>query len=142
SVRAPLLAAWTEAGVNRLSMGVQSFVPAELARLGRIHDAHRPGEAVRLARAHGVRNLSLDLMFGFPGHDEAAFVHTLAEALALEPEHVSAYCYIPEPGTPMGTAVARGEVDLPDHERQAACYARLCADLGAAGYACYETSNF
>jgi putative oxygen-independent coproporphyrinogen III oxidase len=142
SVRAPLLAAWVAAGVNRLSMGVQSLVPDELARLGRIHDAARPAVAVSLARAHGIRNLSLDVMFGFPGHDEEAFGRTLAGVLALEPEHLSAYCYIPESGTPMGDAVARGAVALPPHDVQAACYARLAADLGAAGYACYETSNF
>ncbi|HET7225046.1 MAG TPA: radical SAM family heme chaperone HemW [Candidatus Eisenbacteria bacterium] len=142
SVRAPLLEAWAAAGVNRLSMGVQSFVPAELARLGRIHDAERPRAAFALARAHGFANLSLDLMFAFPDHTLETWSHTLERALALEPAHLSAYCYIPEPGTPMGDAVAAGELALPAPGAQADAYAMLGARLAAHGYACYETSNF
>lgn len=142
SVRAPLLEAWAAAGINRLSMGVQSFVPDELARLGRIHDAERPGAAFALARAHGFANLSLDLMFAFPDHTAGTWSHTLERALALEPAHVSAYCYIPEPGTPMGDAVAAGALSLPAPEAQADSYAMLDRRLAAAGFACYETSNF
>ncbi len=142
SVRAPLLEAWVTAGVNRLSMGVQSFEPDELAALGRIHDAARPGAAMALARAHGIANVSLDLMFGFPGHTEAHWGATLARALSHRPEHVSAYCYIPEPGTPMGDAVAGGELALPDTAAQAACYEQLTGTLGEAGFDGYETSNF
>jgi oxygen-independent coproporphyrinogen-3 oxidase len=142
SVRPALLDAWIEAGVNRLSFGVQSFHPDELARLGRIHDAARPGEAIALARAHGYRRLSLDLMFGFPGHTEERFAATLERALELDPEHLSAYCFIPEAGTPMGDDVLRGRLDLPDVDRQADLYASLTARLAGAGYGCYETSNF
>jgi len=142
SVRPALLDAWAEAGVNRLSMGAQSFVPAELERLGRIHDADRPREALRLARAHGFRRLSLDLMFAFPGHDLASWRHTLDRAIALDVEHLSAYAFIPEDGAPMGAAVLRGELALPSPTRQAALYATLVRTLGQAGYACYETSNF
>ena len=142
SVRPALLDAWSEAGVNRLSFGVQSFHPDELTRLGRIHDAARPGEAVALARAHGTRRLSLDLMFGFPGHTEERFAATLERALDLDPEHLSAYCFIPEAGTPMGDDVLRGRLDLPDADRQADLYQALTARLAAADYGCYETSNF
>jgi oxygen-independent coproporphyrinogen-3 oxidase len=142
SVRDSLLATWRECGVNRLSFGVQSFDDAELARLGRIHDSERPGEAVRLARAHGFRRLSLDLMFGFPGHALDRWSRTLERAIALEPEHVSAYCFIPEAGTPMGDDVLAGRVSLPDDDRQAELYERLTARLAESGYACYETSNF
>jgi len=142
SVRPALLDAWSEGGVNRLSFGVQSFDSDELTRLGRIHDAARPGEAVALAREHGFRRLSLDLMFGFPGHDGERFAASLERALELDPEHLSAYCFIPEAGTPMGDDVLRGRLDLPDADRQADLYRSLTARLAAAGYGCYETSNF
>jgi putative oxygen-independent coproporphyrinogen III oxidase len=142
SVRPALLEAWSAAGVNRLSMGAQSFDPAELERLGRIHDADRPGAAFALARAHGFRRLSLDLMYGFPGHARSTWQATLARALALEPEHLSAYCFSAEAGTPLGNAVLGGEVGLPQAEEQADRYAELTDRLETAGYRCYETSNF
>jgi oxygen-independent coproporphyrinogen-3 oxidase len=142
SVRASLLDAWREAGVNRLSMGAQSFVPAELERLGRIHGADRPAEAMALARAHGFERLSLDLMFGFPGHTPHTWRITLERALDLAPEHLSAYCFIPEPGTPLGNATLAGTAALPGPEEQAECYALLTERLAAAGFGCYETSNF
>jgi oxygen-independent coproporphyrinogen-3 oxidase len=137
-----LLEAWREAGVNRLSMGVQSFVPGELERLGRIHGPARPFEAVTRARGAGFTRLSVDLMFGFPGHDAAAWGHTLARTLELDVEHVSAYCFIPEDETPLGVALLKGETRLPSPESQADRYAELNETLGAAGYAGYETSNF
>jgi oxygen-independent coproporphyrinogen-3 oxidase len=142
SVRGALLAAWREAGVNRLSMGAQSFVPAELEALGRIHDAGRPAAAVAAARAHGFGRLSLDLMFGFPGHTEAAWRHTLERALEIGTEHLSAYCFIPEAGTPLGNAALAGTAKLPGPEAQADLYALLTERLAAAGLGCYETSNF
>ncbi len=142
SVRPALLEAWANAGVNRLSFGVQSFVPEELEALGRIHSAERPGEAMALARAHGFRRLSLDLMFGFPDNDLARLSHTVERALALEPEHLSIYCFIPEPGTPLGDAIRSGAARLPDPEAQADAYAWIEERLASAGYGCYETSNF
>lgn len=142
SVRPALLDAWASAGVNRLSMGAQSFDPDELARLGRIHDAARPAEAMALARAHGFRRLSLDLMFGFPGHTPARFAATLERALELAPEHLSAYCFIPEAGTPLGDEVLRGAAVLPDTGAQADLYATLGERLERAAYGIYETSNF
>jgi len=142
SVRDPLLETWRAAGVNRLSMGVQSFDPAGLRVLGRIHDERRPAEAVARARAHGFERLSLDLMFGYPGHEAASWERTLERTLELGPEHVSAYCFIPEPGTPLGHAVLEGRVPLPPPEAQADMYAQLDERLEAAGYVAYETSNF
>lgn len=142
SVRPALLEAWRAGGVNRLSFGAQSFHADELERLGRIHDAARPGEAIALARSRGFRRLSLDLMFGFPGHTGERFAGTVERALALEPEHLSAYCFIPEAGTPMGDEVLSGRVELPGADEQADLYAALTERLAAAGYGCYETSNF
>lgn len=142
SVRPPLLEAWAEAGVNRLSIGAQSFDAEELRMLGRIHAVARPAGAFALARAHGFRRLSLDLMFGFPRSNAARLAITLERALELEPEHLSAYCYIPEPGTPLGDAVGSGSVALPAPDEQADSYALLSEQLNRAGFACYETSNF
>jgi len=142
TVNDALLAAWRAAGVDRLSMGAQSFVPGELERLGRIHGPERPFEAATRARRAGFERLSIDLMFGFPDHTATAWRETLARTLELEVEHVSAYCFIPEDETPLGTALLRGEVTLPSAEEQADRYAELVATLGAAGYAHYETSNF
>lgn len=142
SVHEARLEAWACGGVNRLSMGAQSFVPEELARLGRIHTADRPAAAFALARRAGFRRLSLDLMFGFPGHAEESWDRSLAAALALEPEHLSAYCFIPEPGTPLGNDVHSGAVTLPSGGAQAALYAQLTDRAARAGLGCYETSNF
>ena len=142
SVRGALLEAWAEAGVNRLSMGAQSFVSEELEALGRIHSAERPAEAFALARAHGFRRLSLDLMFGFPGHTIERWRRTVEAALALEPEHLSAYCFIPEAGTPLGNAVLAGERALPAPDEHAESYEALARWIEPAGYTRYETSNF
>lgn len=142
SVRPDRLEAWVEAGVNRISMGAQSADPDELRVLGRIHDAARPARAFAEARASGVRRLSLDLMFGFPGHRAATWARTLDAALALEPEHLSAYCFIPERGTPLGDHVLRHPRAVPDGDAQADLYATVTARTEAAGLTCYETSNF
>ena len=142
SVRDDRLEAWAAAGVNRLSFGAQSFETQDLRILGRAHDAERPAAAIGRARAHGFRRLSLDLMFGFPGHTAGAWERTLDRALEFEAEHVSAYCFIPEPGTPLGDDVAAGRAALPSDAAQADAYAYLEARLESAGYACYETSNF
>ncbi|MBI1799824.1 MAG: radical SAM family heme chaperone HemW [Candidatus Eisenbacteria bacterium] len=142
SVRPALLDAWAAGGVNRLSMGAQSFDPGELAKLGRIHSVDRPAEAVRLARTHGFGRLSLDLMFGFPEHTPERFAATLDRALACGVEHLSAYCFIPEPGTPLGDAALSGRAALPSAEEQADLYESLTLRVSVAGMSCYETSNF
>jgi len=142
TVKPGLLEAWAAAGVNRLSMGAQSFVPEELRSLGRLHDEHRPGQAFALAREHGFRSLSLDLMFGFPGHTAERWARTLEATLELAPEHVSAYGFIPEDGTPLGDAVARGEASPVPPEREAELYQQAGACFAAAGLWPYETSNW
>ena len=142
AVKPELLDAWAAAGVNRLSMGTQSFVPEELAVLGRIHDEQRPAEAFALARAHGFRRLSLDLMFGFPGHTAERWARSLEAALAIAPEHVSAYGYIPEDGTPLGDAVARGSAVTVSPELEADLHLQAGEAFAASGLAPYETSNW
>src|SRR5262249_41646507 len=142
SVRDDRLEAWARFGVNRLSFGAQSFDAEELRLLGRIHDAARPREAAGRARAHGFRPPSLGLMYGLPGPAAERWARTIDDALALETEHVSAYCFIPEPGTSLGDAALDGRRALPDGDAQADAYERLVATLETHGYACYETSNF
>lgn len=141
SVKPPLLEAWRAAGVNRLSLGVQSFDPAELVRLGRIHDDVRPAQAVALARAHGFARLSLDLMYGFPGHTAASFARSLDRALALAPEHLSAYAFIVEAGNPLSDDVLAGRAAVVDDEGQADLHALFLARAAEAGLQFYETSN-
>ncbi len=135
------LAAWRAAGVNRLSVGAQSFHADELARLGRIHPAGRPAEAFALARAHGLRRLSLDLMFGFPGHTIERWEGSLERALELEPEHLSAYALSPEPGTRLGDAVLGGAAPVPPDSQLAESYERFLERAAGAGLGSYETSN-
>ncbi len=136
------LAAWRAAGVNRLSFGVQSFHDDELASLGRLHDGRQAADAFRRARTHGYPRLSLDLMFGFPGHAVARWQETLDRALALGPAHLSAYAFIVEAGTPLGNAVLRGEQQDLDGDVEAYLYAMLVDATSRAGLRGYETSNF
>ena len=141
SVGAQRLTAWRAAGVNRLSVGAQSFHADELARLGRIHPAERPAGAFALARAHGLQRLSLDLMFGFPGHTLERWGASLARALELEPEHLSAYALSPEPGTRLGDAVLAGTAPMVPDAEQAEAYGLFLERAALAGLGSYETSN-
>jgi oxygen-independent coproporphyrinogen-3 oxidase len=141
SVRPALLDAWAAAGVNRLSLGAQSFEPDALRVLGRVHDEHRPGEALALARRHGFERLSLDLMYGWPGHTLAAFERSLDQAISFGLEHLSAYAFIPDRGNPLGDAVLDGRAAVADDETQARMYDTFLARAGAAGLHPYETSN-
>jgi len=142
SVTDARLDTWREAGVNRLSMGAQSFVPEELATLRRVHAVERPAAAAHLARAHGFDRLSLDLMFGFPGNSAATLARSLDAALSLGVEHLSAYCFIPEPVTTLGDATLGGALRVPDSEEQADFYMQITETCADRGLACYETSNF
>jgi oxygen-independent coproporphyrinogen-3 oxidase len=142
SVHEARLEAWARGGINRLSMGAQSFHADELERLGRPHAPERPARALALARRFGFRRLSLDLMFAFPEHTLPRWRETLDRVLALDTEHVSAYCFIPERGTPLGDAVLDGRVRVPDEDAQAALYELATERFRDAGLACYETSNF
>lgn len=129
-------------GVNRLSMGVQSFQPEELAFLGRIHDVADVYAAFDAARGAGFDNVNLDFMFGLPKQSPRAWDATLDAALMLAPEHLSLYSLIVEPGTPLYTSVQTGQVPAPDDDEAADLYLRARERLGAAGYVHYEVSNW
>ncbi len=129
-------------GVNRLSMGVQSFLDEELRFLGRIHTAEEARRAYELARRAGFENINLDFIYGIPGQTMATWRHTLTTALALRPEHLSLYSLTVEPGTPLAAWVARGQVDAPDPDQAADMYELAQELLAAAGYEHYEISNW
>ena len=128
-------------GVDRLSLGAQSFTDATLRRLGRIHAADETRAAVAQARAAGFANVGLDLIYGVPGVARETFQADVEAALALAPEHLSCYCLEIEEGTPFAQAAAAGRLALSEDEQRAQFdWAR--ARLAAAGFAHYEISNF
>lgn len=129
-------------GVNRLSLGVQSFQPDELAWLGRIHDVDDVTRAFESARAAGFANINLDFIFGLPQQLSANWAATLAQAVALGPEHLSAYSLIVEPNTPLNHWVESGKVAAPDDDLAAELYEIALTTLADAGYAHYEISNW
>lgn len=131
-----------ELGVNRLSMGVQSFRTDELAFLGRIHTVDDVYVAHETARRVGFDNINLDFIFGLPGQTEDAWQDTLARALALAPDHLSLYSLIVEPNTPLFHWVERGLTAAPDDDVAATLYEIALAQLADAGYIHYEVSNW
>jgi oxygen-independent coproporphyrinogen-3 oxidase len=131
-----------ETGVNRISLGAQSFINDELGQLGRIHSSGDAKDAFRWSRDAGFDNISLDLIYGLPSQSLAAFQESLVEALTLKPEHMSLYALTIEENTPFGRACASGEMTPPDSDSAADMY--LCAEeiLQNAGYEHYEISNW
>lgn len=129
-------------GVNRLSMGVQSFQPEELKFLGRIHDVADVYAAFDAARDAGFDNINLDFIFGLPQQPLTAWSSTLDKALALAPEHLSLYSLIVEPNTPLEHWVHTGQVEAPDDDNAADHYELAMVRLAAGGYWQYEVSNW
>ena len=131
-----------EMGVNRLSLGAQSFLAQELHFLGRIHGPSDIYRAVDSARAAGFQNINLDLIYGLPEQSVEQWVYSLREAIALEPAHLSCYALTVEEGTPLSRWVAEGRVPAPDDDLQGDMYAQARELLAAAGYEHYEISNW
>lgn len=128
------------AGFNRLSLGVQSTDDALLRRIGRIHTYEQVQQAVTAARKAKFTDLSLDLIYGLPGQTMEGWQRTLADAVALGPEHLSCYGLKLEEGTPLWQQ--RQTLTLPDDDAQADMYLYTVAALGEMGYEQYEISNF
>ncbi len=135
------LEALARAGVNRLSIGAQSFDGGQLATLGRLHQPHHSMRAMKSARAGGFRNLSLDLMFALPGQTAVALDRELDALLSLEPDHVSAYTLTIEPRTAFSAQVRDGSLITLDAELQAELYEKVQTRLAAAKFAQYEISS-
>lgn len=129
-------------GINRLSLGAQSFIAEELTALNRIHSVKQITQSVAQAREVGFTNISLDLIFGIPGQTLETWSESLSAALALGVEHLSLYSLILEEGTPMAKAVAAGQVRLPDDDEVADMYELAREKLQSGGYEHYEISNW
>ncbi len=141
-VRAQDFEAYLAAGVNRISIGVQSFEPAEVRTLGRRHGVHDVERAVRAGRSAGIRSVSVDLMFAVPGQTRESWLRSLRAAVALGVDHVSAYGLTIEPGTPFERLRRRQPETFFDDVREAELYELAIATLEQAGLTQYEISNF
>lgn len=126
-------------GVNRISLGVQSFSDRELRTLGRAHSASDAEKAMGLLRG---RNFSVDLIYGIPGQDLGAWGQSVSRAIEAAPAHVSAYELTPEKGTPLYAALEKGELSLPGEDAAIEMFLLARERLEAAGYGHYEISNY
>ncbi len=131
-----------EAGVNRLSLGMQSANDHELKLFARRHDNDQVARAVSAARSAGFDNLNLDLIYGIPHQSLSEWVWSLKQAIALQPEHLSLYALGLEDGTPMKNWVDTGRLPTPDDDLTADMYDLATEHLAAAGYEQYEISNW
>ena len=141
-VTADAVAAWRAAGVNRASLGGQTFDAAALAWMHRTHDAAQTVRAVEVLRAGGIDDVSLDLIFALPSSVPRDWAGDVAQALALGPTHLSLYGLTVEAGTPLGRWAERGTVAEADEDRYADEFLHAHQALTGAGFEHYEVSNF
>lgn len=141
TVTAERLAGFRDAGITRLSFGVQSFKDEELQRLSRLHSASRAREAVAMARAAGFDNISLDLMMWLPQQTLADWLESVDALIELAPEHASLYLLEIYPNAPLRDAMARAAWSVAPDDDAADMYMEAMARLDAAGYRQYEISN-
>jgi oxygen-independent coproporphyrinogen-3 oxidase len=142
NVTGPALDAWLAAGVNRLSLGMQSADEAALRLLQRVHTPGAAVAAARAARHAGFAHVSLDLIYGIPGQSTQSWRATVATALTAQPDHLSAYALGVEDGTALARQVRRAEVPAPDPDLAAEQYEIADDLLSSAGFAWYEISNW
>ncbi|MCG6893544.1 MAG: radical SAM family heme chaperone HemW [Desulfobacteraceae bacterium] len=142
TVDAASLAGHRTAGVNRLSIGVQSFHEEALQRLGRIHSREQALAAVAAAQKAGYSRISLDLIYGIPGQSERQWQRDLVRAASLGPGHLSCYLLTTEPGTPLHADVDSGIVSMPEETVQGDLFSFTRRFLTDLGYRPYEISNF
>ena len=142
TVDAEKLAAFRQSGVNRLSVGIQSFDEEELRFLSRIHNASDAIRCVRDARDAGFENISIDLIYSLPSQGRARWERTLEQAMALNPDHVSAYSLIVEENTPLWRMVEEGRVIPNPPDEEAELYEFTMAFMALHGYEHYEVSNY
>jgi oxygen-independent coproporphyrinogen-3 oxidase len=135
------LTGFRAAGVNRLSVGVQSFRDEELQRLTRLHSAARAADAFRMARHAGFDNISLDLMMWLPQQTIRQWLESVDSLIGLAPDHASLYILELYPNAPLREAMARGQWSLAPDDDAADMYLEAMARLDAAGYEQYEISN-
>ncbi|GFO59614.1 coproporphyrinogen III oxidase [Geomonas silvestris] len=136
------LSGYRSAGVNRISLGIQSFEDRLLEMLGRVHSRQEALDAFEACRKAGFDNVSIDLMHSLPGQSPAQWRQALADGIALAPEHISAYALSVEEETPFEALVESGNLTLPGEEDAAAMFEATAEVLGKGGYRHYEISNF
>ena len=141
-IDASRLAGYRDLGINRLSLGVQSFEDEELRFLRRRHDASSAARALSLVRDAGFANIGIDLIYGFDGQGLASWKRTLQRALDFNPEHLSCYQMTLEPSTEYGRMLEAGTISALDEESQREFFMMTSEMLTAAGYLHYEISNF
>jgi oxygen-independent coproporphyrinogen-3 oxidase len=147
TIAAEKVQAWVAAGINRVSMGTQSFDDKELTAAGRLHRREDIYAADNILRANGIQNISFDLIAGLPHQTEESWRRTVAELIALAPEHVSIYMLEIDEGSRLGREVLNGgerysAATIPTDDSIADFYEYACAELAAAGYEHYEISNW
>ena len=133
---------WRSTGINRMSIGVQSFDDGLLVSLGRRHSSEQAAEAARIAKSHGFQNFSLDLMFGLPNQTLDHWRDSVERSIELGPRHLSLYGLSLEPGTPLEADVRLGRTPLPDSDLGADMYTLAEDRLAAEGFDHYEISNW
>jgi oxygen-independent coproporphyrinogen-3 oxidase len=136
------VARWVDAGVNRLSIGIQSFSTEALAWMHRTHEGAQASAAVKCARMAGVRNVSIDLIYALPERLRRSWREDLSRALDAGPDHISAYGLTVEPSTPLGRWTARGTVEPRPADQAADEFLEAHEVLTAAGFEHYEVSNY
>ena len=136
------LKALREAGINRISIGMQSFNEKHLKTLGRLHDRGRAIETYEAGKRAGFDNISIDIMFSLPNQTMEELREDLAQVKKMKPEHISIYSLIWEEGTPFFDKLERGEYSETDNDLEGEMYEEIIRELGDAGYVHYEISNF
>lgn len=134
------LSAYRAVGINRISLGLQSINENEQKILGRIHTSDDFYESIQMARAHGLENINVDIMYGIPDQTEESFLRTVDAVLSQKPTHISAYSLILEEGTPL--YAMQSSLSFPDEETELRMHESLCERLRANGFSRYEISNF
>lgn len=136
------LSSWKKAGINRLSIGVQSFFTEDLSWMNRVHDAQQATEAIEQAKLAGFDNFSLDLIYGLPGLTDEKWDKNLHNAISLEPPHISCYALTVEPKTALFKMIRLKKTADIQPEKQARQYLTGIQTLETAGYEHYEISSF
>ena len=136
------LAAWRQAGINRLSIGIQSFFEEDLQWMNRAHNAQQAETCIRLAQEAGFHNLTIDLIYGTPGLTDARWHENVQKALALHVPHLSCYALTVEPGTALQKMIEQHKKEAVEEEKQARHFTGLMQWMQEAGYEHYEISNF
>ncbi len=136
------LQTYQKIGINRVSVGIQSFIDKQLKEIGRDHSASQASQAIKQLRQAGFNNISLDLIAGLPNQSLEQWQYNLSEAISLEPEHLSIYLLEIKAGTTLSAQIKSGRLAMPDEDLAAEMYETLVDTLTSNGYSHYEISNF